>query len=117
MIQQFVTCPIHDEPTEVRQGVEPDENWQARLASLKKLFEESHRPFPVVHDVAAVEERGQFFVAQSDLHRAGTRLSSIGEGFYLFELDDGWVYETQGWDESRRRWWVERVVEAAPVAD
>lgn len=61
--------------------------------------------------MALIEDAGLLFVNQADLIRAGMLRSHLGQSFHLFELD-GAVYETQGWDEPRRRWWVERVSDA-----
>lgn len=118
-IAQFQTCPIHDEPTTLAQNVEPDSNWKDAFARLQKQIEaaaELQRPIPLVRGVSVVEEGGLLFVSQPELWRAGARLSRFGAGFYLFELEDGWVYETQGFDDPRRRWWVERVIRSEEEA-
>lgn len=121
-ITQFETCPIHEERTTYLNTAEPDEDWQRSYERVAKLAQQSaeisDRPYPFARGVTAVEEDGLLFVDQSEMQRAGVRLSRMQpDQAYLFELEDGWVYETQGWHESRRRWWVERVAEAdAPVA-
>jgi len=116
-IPQFYKCPIHDEATQWFANVEPDKDWQGnheRLDKQIKFSTENHdRAFPIVRGVVAVEEDGRYFVDQTEMQRAGVRLSRMQpDQFYLFELEDGWVYETQGWAESRRMWWVERVAVA-----
>ena len=52
------------------------------------------RVIPLVPGVAAVSDKGLLFVDQTELHRAGARLSRMGPNqFHLFELDDGWEIE------------------------
>lgn len=113
---QFKTCPIHDEPTDRFDNVEPDPDWQEKG---KRVYEHAMRqaelrgPIPLARGVAVVEECGRLFVQQGDLWRSGVVISWMQPTqFYLFELEDGWIYETQGWDEPRRRWWVERLAES-----
>lgn len=118
VVLQFAVCPIHDEPTTLRENTDPDEHWKERFDYLLKKAEAdgllAARVFPLARGVSVIEEDGRLFVDQSELHRAGTRLSRMQpDQFHLFELEDGWVYETQGWDEPRRRWWVDRVVEVS----
>lgn len=117
-LAQFAVCPIHGEPTKVYEEAEPSENWMPRFEALKKRAEEDglviERAYPLAHEVAVIEEGEQLFLDQRDLQRAGTRLSRMKDDqFYLIELDDGWVYETQGFDFPNRRWWVERVAEVS----
>lgn len=126
-IAQFVTCPIHGEPTDLAQNIEPDPNWKEAFQSAKSRAEKdaalNDRPFPLIPGVQVFEsaymvENKLLYVRQEDIYRAGARLSSVGlDQFYLFELEDGWVYETQGWDDAQRRWWVERVIPADAAAD
>lgn len=116
-LQTFIVCPIHEENTQLAHNVEPDEDWQAQFERRKKQAdrdsEVNDRIFPFVRGVPVIEEDGRYFVDQTALQLAGVRLSRMQpDQFYLFELEDGWIYETQGWDDSNRRWWVERVVEA-----
>lgn len=106
---QFVNCPIHQEPTTPGQG-EPDADWKERFAELRAKFDDAERVIPVAHNVEAYEEHDRLWVDHNDLYRAGLRqINRMGPSFVLFELDDGQVYETQGWDEPGRRWWVEVV--------
>jgi hypothetical protein len=111
-----MVCPIHGEPTEFFGGNEPDEDWRPNLERLERLMKQVeeetalHAPLPRVEGVSVIEDNGRLFVSQTALQRAGLRLSRMmPDQFYLFALDDGFVYETQGWDNPRRRWWVERV--------
>jgi hypothetical protein len=115
-IPQFDECPIHGVPTERRANDDPDPNWKENFERLKKLVDREQdivaRPIPLVRGVEIVEENGHLFVPQQELWNAGLRLSRLQpDQFYLFEMEDGWIYETQGFDDPRRRWWVERVVE------
>lgn len=114
-IAQFETCPVHDEPTELHTSLTPTTGWQDRMKALKSKVEEAARPIPRAAGVTAICDGGLLWVTQEALYRAGVRISSVGPSFRLFELDDGWVYETQGWDESHRRWWVERVATAVAL--
>lgn len=111
---QFSTCPVHEEPTDYLSNVDPDPDWQASMERLAKQATKDaalKRVVPLVPDVKVVEDGGLLWVDQTEMHRAGARLSHmVPDQFHLFELEDGWVYETQGWDEPRRRWWVERVI-------
>jgi hypothetical protein len=116
-IAQFSTCPIHGESTTYASNIEPDEDWQANFERLSKQAstdaEKFDRVFPLIRGVPVIEEDGRYFVDQTALQLEGVRFSRMmPDQFYLFELDDGWIYETQGFDEPRRRWWVERVVRA-----
>jgi len=108
-----MVCPIHGEPTEFFGGNEPDEDWRPNFERLMKQQERDaaiKAALPHVAGVSVVEDNGRLFVSQTALQRAGLRLSRMmPDQFYLFALDDGFVYETQGWDNPRRRWWVERV--------
>lgn len=114
-----MVCPIHDEPTEYYGSHEPDEDWRAHLDRMQKQQEREaaiKAALPHVNGVPVIEDNGRLFVSQEALQRAGLRLSRMmPDQFYLLQLDDGWVYETQGWDNPRRRWWVERVSPANEV--
>lgn len=117
-LEQFRVCPIHNEQTEFI-SEEPDADWRPSFERLLKKQEREaavNADIPRVEGVPVVEENGRMFVSQMALQNAGLRLSRMmPDQFYLFELDDGWVYETQGWDNPRRRWWVERVAEVDAV--
>ncbi len=106
--QEFVVCPIHEEETtKVKDDHDPD--WDTKAKALyTRLVSDSLRPFPRVEGVEVVEEDGRLYVRQADLVAAKLNINVIGPSFRLFEIDD-WVYETQGWHEGGRRWWVERV--------
>lgn len=109
-IAQFETCPIHDEPTDLLANASPSPDWQKRFEKLKVAQDEAERPIPRVKGVEAFEQHGLTWVYGADLFRAGMRLPhTTASDFKLFELDDGCVYETQGWDDPRRRWWIEKV--------
>lgn len=113
-IEQFVRCPLHDEET-TPINASPDANWKERLAALKKQVDaaaEISRPIPLVHNVEPYIDHELLWLDHNTLFDAGLRLPR-GSSFRLLELDDGFIYETQGWDEPGRRWWVERVVESA----
>lgn len=116
VIQQFEKCPIHETGTHYQASTEPDEDWQAqyeRLAKQAARDAEVAGVYPLVRGVSVVEEDGRYFIDNATLHRAGVRFSRMQpDQFYLFELEDGWIYETQGFDDPRRRWWVERVAES-----
>jgi hypothetical protein len=123
-ITQFITCPLHEEPNSLHSDIEPDEDWKVnfeRLVKYTKGTQDIRKSIPLVHDAAVTTVDGRLHVAQGDLQRGGLRLWTGPSGddfdaqFHLFELDDGWVYETQGYDESRRQWWVERVIEVMPA--
>lgn len=119
---QFQTCPIHGERTDMKPNRDADDDWQVQVERAQRKHDKhrdlAERTIPLVHDVSVIEEGGLFFVNQEALQRAGLRLSRMMPNqFYLFELDDGWIYETQGWDEPRRRWWVEPVAEAPDLAE
>jgi hypothetical protein len=118
-ISQFTTCPIHDELTSYLGNSDADEDWQVNYERLSKqavrAAEVNERVFPLIRGVSVVEEDGRYFVDNAKLHQAGVRFSRMQpDQFYLFELEDGWIYETQGFDDPRRRWWVDRV---APAED
>ena len=114
-MSQFLTCPLHGEETmQVRD--DPDPDWKEQLARLKAQAdkaEELSRTIPLLHGIEPYTEHGLLWVTQEAMYKAGFRISHISPSFRLFELDDGFVYETQGWDEPGRRWWVERVLDAA----
>lgn len=126
-LAQFSRCPIHDEDTTTVEG-EADEDWKQAFELRQKWANESEelrRHIPLVRGVAVQEETlvneiedvvvtmTTLFVDQTELQRGGLRLSRMQpDQFYLFQLEDGWIYETQGWDNPRRRWWVERVIES-----
>lgn len=110
---QFAKCPLHGEDTS-RITREPDPDWKEVLERLKAQAdraEEISRPVPLVHGIEPYTEHGLLWLDQGTLMDARLRLSRF-RSFHLFELDDGFVYETQGWDEPNRRWWVERVLRA-----
>jgi hypothetical protein len=115
-VNQFYVCPIHDEKTQILKDTEPDEDWKHSFELRQKWAETEEglrQLVPRVNGVSATEVDGQLWVENIDLQHAGLRLSRMmPDQFYLFELDDGWIYETQGFDDPRRRWWVERVIEA-----
>lgn len=128
VIEQFRICPIHEEATSLLSNDEPDEHWKARFESMVRVvnqMDEVTRTIPLARGVQVVIEafglpdqlQTMYFVDQTDLVKAGLMLSRMQPAekqWYLFELEDGWIYETQGFDESRRRWWVERVARANP---
>lgn len=111
-LRDFLTCPIHEEATEPDPGHDADPDWREKAQrlwrQLKAAALEPERPYPRVENVPVLDEGGQLFVKQTDLIRAGLRIPVHSPSFQLFELD-GYVYEIEGWDEPRRRWWVERV--------
>lgn len=113
-MSQFQPCPLHGEETaEVK--AEPDADWKEQLARLKAQLDKAQelaRPIPLVHGVEPFAEHGLLWITQEAMYTAGLRINHVGPSFRLFELDDGFVYETQGWDEPGRRWWVERVLDA-----
>lgn len=113
-ITEFSTCPLHGEETAYVKA-EPDANWKEALARIKAQLDKADelaRPVPLVHTVEPYVEHGLLWLDHGTLMQAGFHINRIGPSFRLFELDDGFIYETQGWDEPGRRWWVERVVEA-----
>lgn len=116
-LPQFSVCPIHDEPTDFISNVDPDEDWKSSMERRVKQAEKDaalKRVIPLVPGVKVIEDKGLLWVDQTEMQLAGARLSRmVSNTFHLFELEDGWVYETQGWDEPRRRWWVERVIRSA----
>lgn len=124
VIEQFRMCPIHEEATSLLNNDDPDEHWKARFESMVRVvnqMDEVTRPIPFARGVQAIEVLGPngklYFVDQSDLVKINvifSRMQPAEKQWYLFELEDGWIYETQGFDESRRRWWVERVARANP---
>jgi hypothetical protein len=113
--KQFEVCPIHEEPCQVKNIRDPDENWKEAFSMLLDVMQRSASltsPIPYVSGVKVIEEDGLFFIDQQQLVRAGLILSRTqNDQFYLLRLADGWIYETQGFDDPRRRWWVERVME------
>lgn len=114
-VQQFAVCPLHGEETSLVKA-DPDPDWKEQLTRLKAQADkaaEIARPVPRVQGVEPYTEHGLLWVDQRMLMDAGFRISRIASSFRLFELEDGFVYETQGWDEPNRRWWVERVLDAA----
>ena len=108
-VAQFQTCPIHNEETDLLQNANHSPDWKEKLAALQVAKADSERPIRLVRGVAAYEDGGILWVNQEELYRAGARINSRGPSFALFELEDGCVYETQGWHESGRRWWVEQM--------
>ena len=112
----FNNCPVHGIDTDLMQA-DPDPDWTARaerlMASLKRA-EEGGDAIPRVEDVPLHTEHGRLWVSDWDLVRAGVRFAK-NQSFRLFELD-GMIYETQGWHESGRRWWVELVAPAVFLA-
>lgn len=114
-VRDFLVCPIHQEETTPNPGHEPDADWRERAQrlyqQLKGLEKQEYRPYPAVQDVRVHDESGVLFVYQTDLIHAGLRIPVSAPSFQLFELD-GAVYETQGWDNPRRRWWIDLVAEA-----
>jgi hypothetical protein len=119
VIEQFRECPIHNEATQLLHQSDPDDDWQAnfeRLSKQAKSATDIQRTIPLIHDVEVIEEHGVLFVSQPALQQAGVRFSTMQpDQFYLFELEDGWIYETQGFHDGGRRWWVERVMEVEPA--
>lgn len=109
-------CPIHDVPTNFIREEQPDEDWEPRAKSIRlrlKREEELGRPIPRIQGVEVIEDDGRLYIPQRDLIKAGLHYASNGPSFRMFELD-GWIYELQGWHESARRWWIEKV---APAKD
>jgi hypothetical protein len=118
---QFATCPIHDEPTDYVTNADPSPDWKEhmeRLVQSRERADELSAAIPLARGVTArIDDNNLIWVDQGDLGRAGVRLSRmVPDQFHLFELEDGWVYETQGWDMPRRRWWVERVIRSEGAA-
>lgn len=116
VLPQFTVCPIHDEETAAVKNIDPDPDWMAQFERLQRQVEKSNeltRVIPLIRGVEPHEEAGLLWVTSDSLYRSGAKFNSAFGGFYLFELEDGWVYETQGWDEPRRRWWIERVTRSA----
>jgi hypothetical protein len=115
-IAQFATCPIHQEATQLAQNIEPDEDWQQQFERAKRRADADaavREPLPQVFDVAAYEEHGQLWVDQGDLIRAGLRLARTRDD-HVFQLEDD-IYETLGWDEPNRRWWVREYLGELPM--
>jgi hypothetical protein len=106
------TCPICGERTHYISNATPDEDWEwkvERALAAQAQAEALTEPIPrLTKPVKFIEENGQVFVAQSDLIRAGLR-KGIDQSFWVFTDHEGRLWEAQGWDEPRRRWWVEEL--------
>ena len=120
-IAQFMECPVHEEATTWLGNVEPDENWKEAFEAVQTRADavnDVKRPLPLVHGVEPYDYGGKLFIRQMELQRAGLRLSHFHpDQFYLFELDDGVIYETQGWSDALRSWWIEPVPLTIEVSD
>jgi hypothetical protein len=104
-MNQFTVCPVHEEATQWIEK-DPDEDWKPTMDRLLQRMEQSKeltRVIPLVRGIEPYTENGLLWINQTALFQAGGRFNSAWPDFHLFELEDGWVYETQGWDDSRRR--------------
>jgi hypothetical protein len=117
-MSSFQTCPIHGDETQYLQNADPSPDWKKQMERLVAQMERANelgQRVPLARGVETfydpVTGPNVLFVDQGELGRAGVRLSRMQpDQFHLFQLEDGWIYETQGWDDSHRRWWVERVI-------
>jgi hypothetical protein len=106
------TCPVCGERTSYISNDQPDPDWQEKVAHLlerRMQAEALQEPIPrLTKPVQFIEEHGQVFVAQSELINAGLR-KGIDQSLWVFTDHEGRLWEAQGWDEPRRRWWVEEL--------
>ena len=105
-------CPVCSERTSYISNDEPDPDWREKVVNLlerRKQAEALTEDIPrLTRAVNILEENGRFFVAQSDLINAGLR-KGIDQSLWVFIDQEDRLWEAQGWDEPRRRWWVEEL--------
>lgn len=88
-------------------------DWQARVTKLKQERERLKReaedsPIPRAEgELGIYGESGQFFVDDWDLR--GAKISPPADHRFFLFYANGSYWESQGWHESKRRWWVEPV--------
>jgi hypothetical protein len=96
-------------------NTEPDKDWKKRVDMLKARLAEAGRELEAVPQAKETlniyEEDGLFWVNAFELFRSGVEFNSSDANFRLFQAN-GHIWETQGWDERRRRWWIEQVAVA-----
>lgn len=85
-------------------------DWDARVHKVKQERERRQKeaeeyPIPRAEgELGIYGESGQFFVDDWDLRKAKLFPPS-DRRMFLFRVEDQ-VWEAQGWQESKRRWWV-----------
>lgn len=111
-------CQVCDEPTSNISNDEADEDWHKAVTWKRRLRWEAEQiadviPGPKIHeDLPIYEEGGLFWIGDWDLRRAGI-IPPGDRRMWLFRAN-GHVWETQGWNESKRRWWIAEVSLEAP---
>jgi hypothetical protein len=106
-------CQVCEEKTHLIGNEEPDDDWE-RLVTWKRrtrwLAEQiadvipgpkNEEPLPIF------EEGGLFWISDWELRRSGVT-PPADRHMFLFRAN-GHIWETQGWYESSRLWWIEEV--------
>jgi hypothetical protein len=108
----YTTCPVCSQGTSYISNDSPDEDWREKVAALLERLRQAaalQEPTPhLTRPVPFIEEHGRTFVRQTDLINAGLR-KALDQSLWLFWDSDCRLWEAQGYDEPRRRWWIEPV--------
>jgi hypothetical protein len=97
----YTTCPVCSH-RDCREKVAALLERLRQAAALQEPTPHLTRPVPFI------EEHGRTFVRQTDLINAGLR-KALDQSLWLFWDSDCRLWEAQGYDEPRRRWWIEPV--------
>jgi hypothetical protein len=94
----------------------PQPDWEKRVFDKWMEGVAETREFPILETgiVKFSREGGWLWAYDRDLRAAGMPTGFMKEDS-LFELD-GIVYELQGQDRPRRRWWIKRIMAVRGIA-
>lgn len=104
------SCPVCDEVLVYSAQIEPEWNWVERAATLRKRRGD-HIQWDGVHPrqthpvTLMADDGGRLFLSHKDLLDMG--YSSL-ESFSIVRVGNSY-FELQGFDYSRKSWWVEPV--------
>ncbi len=109
----FLKCHVCEEKTDHISNDKEDPNWQALVTWKRRVAWEATQvagaiPGPSDDSPLSIfEQDGLFWVPDGDLRRADICPPS-DRRMFLFRAH-GHIWEAQGYDNKRRRWWVEEV--------
>lgn len=118
MQSAFTKCPVCDEQTSYFSDLKPQQDWAAVVETRTTTADDMPGIVDLGDEAVVMEECGELFLPYPFAYRAGLRSKmAAGQLFSILVFGNRLVYEVQGWDEPRRRYWVRLFETEWPVAD
>lgn len=106
-------CDICGEATSFIPNADAHPDWQEQVTWKRRDRWEAEQIADLIpapndeQELPIYEEGGLFWISDWELRRAGIDPPAVRH-MWLFRAN-GHIWEAQGWDEPKRRWWIEEV--------